>query len=77
MSETEEKATKPETGIMGQIRRLSRRFSGTLLNVDTKSGPHMHPSGRKTIYSYDGDESLRIGINLINISHKNISIVFP
>ena len=62
MSESEEKATKPETGFMGQIRRLSRRFSGTLLNADSRAGPHLTHSGRKTIYSYDDDELLRIGI---------------
>lgn len=49
------------SGIVGQIRRLSRRFSGTLLNVDVKAGPQMIYSDRKPIYSYDDDEQLRIG----------------
>ncbi|XP_054159152.1 diaminopimelate decarboxylase-like isoform X2 [Oppia nitens] len=61
MSENEDKSKEKETGFIGSIRRLSRRFSGTLLNVDSKAGPHMVHSGRKTIYSYDDEEQLRIG----------------
>ncbi|CAG2117443.1 unnamed protein product, partial [Medioppia subpectinata] len=71
MSESEDK--KAETGFIGSIRRLSRRFSGTLLNVDSKAGPHLIHSGRKTIYSYDDEEQLRIaGPHLIHSGRKTI-----
>jgi hypothetical protein len=64
MSEREESSS----GIIGQFRRLSRRFSATLLNVEAKHGPNLIHGDRKPIYSYDDDEQMRIGI-----CHKNLT----
>ena len=62
MSESDDK-TKHESGIFGQIRRLSRRFSGTIL-LDSKGPANLAQTGKKSIYSYDDDEQLRIGLSL-------------
>jgi hypothetical protein len=60
MSEREESSS----GFIGQFRRLSRRLSATLLNVEGKQGPNLIHGDRKPIYSYDDDEQMRIGIEL-------------
>jgi diaminopimelate decarboxylase len=57
MSEREESSS----GFIGQFRRLSRRLSATLLNVEGKQGPNLIHGDRKPIYSYDDDEQMRIG----------------
>lgn len=66
MSESDDKP-RHDSGIFGQIRRLSRRFSGTIL-VDSKGPANLPQTGKKSIYSYDDDEQLRIGLK-----HRSIS----
>ena len=67
MSEKEETSS----GILGHIRRLSRRLSGSFL--DARSGPliNVHRDYRP-IYAYDDAGHLRIGNSLFSISYFTI-----
>ena len=56
-------AEKEDGGIMGQIRRLSRRLSGNILSADPKDvrAYMSHNESKRNIYSYDNEDQLRIG----------------
>lgn len=56
-------AEKEDGGILGQIRRFSRRLSGNILSADPKDvRAYLNRNdNRKPIYSYDNEDHLRIG----------------
>lgn len=72
-------AEKDESGIIGQIRRLSRRLSGNILSADPKDvRAYMNRmENRRNIYSYDNEDQLRIGKSIIfNIIFGPILLLF-
>lgn len=51
-----------EAGFIGQIRRLSRRLSGTILSPDARDvKAYLARNDKRNIYSYDSDEQMKIG----------------
>jgi len=57
---------KEEVGLMGQIRRLSRRLSGTILSPDARDVKAylVLNDNKKNIFSLDNEDQMRIGIAL-------------
>lgn len=56
-------STEKEVGFMGQIRRLSRRLSGTVLSADSRDVKAylVRNDNKRNVYSYDGDDQLKVG----------------
>ena len=51
-----------EVGIIGSIRRLSRRLSGTILSPDARDvKAYFFRNDKRTIYTPDKDDNLKIG----------------
>lgn len=51
-----------ETGFIGQIRRLSRRLSGNILSADVRDvKAYLLRNDKRSVYSYDSEDQLRIG----------------
>lgn len=55
-------AEKEEVGFMSQIRRLSRRLSGTILSPDARDvKAYLIRNDKKNIFNLDSDDQMRIG----------------
>lgn len=55
-------AEKEEVGIMGQIRRLSRRLSGTILSADARDvKAYLVRNDKKNIFSFNNEDQMQIG----------------
>lgn len=52
-----------ETGFIGQIRRLSRRLSGTLLSADARDvkAYYNRNDNRKDIFTFDNEDQMKVG----------------
>ena len=60
---SENMTEKEETGFIGQIRRLSRRLSGSILSADARDVKAYlnRNDNKKNIFSFDKDDLMRIG----------------
>ena len=51
-----------EAGFIGQIRRLSRRLSGTILSPDARDvKAYLVRNDKRNVYTYDSDDQMKIG----------------
>ena len=57
-------AEDKEAGFMGQIRRLSRRLSGTILSADARDvKAYLARNDKRNVYTYDSDDQMKIGMS--------------
>lgn len=70
--------TEKEVGFIGSIRRLSRRLSGTVLSADSRDVKAylVRNDNKRNVYTYDGDDQLKVGKHWWSIQFTTILIIF-